>query len=61
MGSRWWRRRRLRVSVAHEVGVEGWVVGAWHCGGHGGGGLVVGVLLGWVGLLGWWYCLGMMC
>lgn len=27
--------RRLWVSVAHEVGVEGWVVGSWHGGGHG--------------------------
>ena len=32
---RWNYHRRLGVPVAHEVGVEGWVVGAWHDVGHG--------------------------
>jgi len=54
---RWSYHRRLGIPVAHEVGVEGWVVGAWHGGGHGGYvvlcfvvvELLVGEVLGLVG------------
>jgi len=45
---RWSYDRRLGVPVAHEVGVEGWVVGAWHGGGHGGLWNLCGAIVCWV-------------